>query len=280
MHGRKRNRNNTLYWNSHHRANPNYTTDMNRRYLPRRQIKQPIQSTPVNYSVKSPQIKSKSLNQKMPLRAKSKEEFDENNNYEINNKDYDNLKTKINDIKQKITQEIESRKQYLKKKVYEDSQCFKRTENGNFKLEERFINYLLKESDYSFLKKIKVKKRLRKIRFNLKSGDENVLIYDEGNFIFGSETSESLLEKKSTEWKEWKELIDLIGNNMKNYKFSLKKAELDELFNEYEKIRYPKKKENTIICEKCGSENSYKAVYCHYCGYELNKQSSDDSFWD
>jgi len=223
------------------------------------------------YQPKVPIIQKNKRSTKSSSKSDNKQNMDKSSN----SKEYESIEMKIKDIQDKISQQIQIRKKYLKEKIIDDSACFTNDE-GYLKLKDEFLDYLLKNSDYKFLERFRMKKRLKNIRFNLESGEEDVLIYEKGILFTGPNSKESLLDKKSSEWNKWKDIIDLIAENIENYKFFLKKSELDNLYEEYERISLPKKKNEVLICEKCGSENSTKAVFCHYCGQELNNKLSDN----
>lgn len=228
-----------------------------------------------NYRPKVPIIQKNKVSTKNSNKSDNKQNKDKSSP----SKKYESIEMKIKDIQDKISQQIQIRKKYLKKNIIDDSACFTDDE-GYFKLRDEFLDYLLKNAEYNFLERIRTKKRLKNIRFNLESGKEDVLIYEKGIIFSGSNSIESLLDKRSAEWNKWKDVIDLIAENIENYKFFLKKNELDNLYEEYERISLPKKKNEFLICEKCGSENSPKAVFCHYCGQELNNELSDKVLWD
>jgi ribosomal protein L40E len=234
-----------------------------------------IQRKPMNL------IKKRSFQQKVPIikdtikdkHQKPSLHYERGNKNISGNKGLESIKMKIDSVQEKISQEITARREFVKNKIPEDHKCFQKNDSNQIKLKKEFIRYILDNSDFGMLEKRKIKKRLQKIRLSLEPGSENVSISEGGNFIFGSNKTKSVLEKNSEYWNKWKEIIDLISDNVKNYKFYLKKGELDALYDEYEKISAPKRrKEENLICEKCGSENLPKAVYCHYCGDELNTE--------
>ncbi|MFO8017484.1 MAG: zinc ribbon domain-containing protein [Promethearchaeia archaeon] len=228
-------------------------------------------------TTKTSKSKPKQSQRKLTVTKKVKEQPKS----QVKGEKYNTISEKIEDIKDRINQEFQARKDYIKESISEDSQCFIKNENQLLQLKQEFIEYLLEESNHGFLEKRKLKKKLEKIRLNLEEGKEDILIHNEGFPLFGSDKNESLIEKHSSEWRIWKELINFIGNHIKKYKISLKREKLNNIYSEYEKIKFtkPKKKpeSNVIICEKCGSENSLKAVYCHYCGNELKAEKKGNN---
>jgi ribosomal protein L40E len=266
MHGRKRHGSRNFYSDFSQQNRVNYSRRLN---------KGSIQRKPIN------QIKKRSFQQNFPLikdtskndHQKPKLQHETGDKNISEDRELESIKMKISGVQEKISQEIRRRREFVKNRIPEDHICFEKNKNNQLKLKTEFIQYILDSSDFGILENRKTKKRLKKIRLNIEPGSENVFISEGDNLIFGSNKTTSVLEQNSGDWNTWKEIIDLISDNVKKYKFYLKKCELDALYDEYEKISASKKiKENVLICEKCGSENLPKAIYCHYCGHELNTQ--------
>ncbi|MFX1394435.1 MAG: hypothetical protein ACFFAH_12790 [Promethearchaeota archaeon] len=182
---------------------------------------------------------------------------------------FKSINLKIEEINKKIKEEFDSRREYIRKFISKDEDCFILEKNQFLRLNKNFLNYLVKKSKSKFLKKGKSKKDLKKIRINLEEGKEDILIYSHRRNFFGSDQLKSVLKADYSKWKKWGDIIHLIGRNIKDFKLSIKKRELKNLYSEYERITFLKKEENIKICEKCGIENLRKAIYCHNCGNKL-----------
>jgi len=190
---------------------------------------------------------------------------------------YKDIGLKIIEIKKDIEVEIERRKNIIRKSISSDEICFQKDGNNNFQLKESFSNFILDESDFTFLQKRKLRKNLRRIRFKIAKGKEDILVFHSNSHLFGKGENISVLKVDSSEWKKWEKLINLIKKNIENFKLSIKKKELNSIYDDFKKIAYPKYEKNVIICEECGSENLGKALYCHYCGNKLIESTFEDT---
>jgi len=178
------------------------------------------------------------------------------------------INLKIEELKQRIEEKIKERKDFIAKNIFMDEKCFNSNENDLIILKEDFINYLVDKAENNFIKRRKLKKHLNNLRFNLEKGNENVLIEDRKS-IFSPKRNESVVKLPSLEWDKWNRIIELIGENINNYKLNLKREKLNTLYDKYEEISKEKPDKNFTICEKCGAENLKEAIYCHYCGNKL-----------
>ncbi len=181
----------------------------------------------------------------------------------------DNVELKIQDVKTKINNEIDSRKSSIRTHISKDEKCFECHDGNIYRLEREFLVFLVKRSELGYFKRRKLEKTLRMIRFNINQGTEDIMLYHKPTYLFRSYSLSSVLKVKPLEWKKWESMIKLIGININEYNLSIKQKELGQLTDEYEEITFFENKQKLKICEKCGLENERKAIYCYYCGYKF-----------
>ena len=177
------------------------------------------------------------------------------------------ITSKINDMQQKIQKQIKSRRKFVSKNISNDI-CQEADENTLLKLKPKFIEYLINRSEKSLFQKYQFKKKLEKIQFNLKSGQEDILVNNNG-FLSSSQFPKSLLESNFGEWSEWKDIVKQIGKNKHNFKLNKKGEKLNNLFEEYRNLTQAESKNKGVICEECGAKNPVQSLHCHYCGNKL-----------
>jgi len=236
--------------NHHHR----YGSYQNRGYA-KNNLKKPISIELINKPIKR-EIFIK------PKLQKSKDT-------QLNQRRFNDVELKIETLKSKINDEIDLRKNSIKNLLIENDECFTCQEGTIYHLTPEFLKYLLEKSKYSLLKQSKLKKTFRRLNFNLNKGFEDILIKHKMINIFSSTSFYSVLKVKSSDWKKWEDIIKLIGNNINQFKLSIKEKELEKLNDEFECIAFLEHEQKIKICEKCGLENNNKARYCYYCGNKI-----------
>ncbi|MBN1216949.1 MAG: zinc ribbon domain-containing protein [Candidatus Lokiarchaeota archaeon] len=205
-----------------------------------------------------------------PFRGQSKKIKNVNWDSQVKNKRIKaELDLRVEKLKNKIQEEMDSRINFIQKYISKDDECFKKNKKNYYILKKNFIDFLVNQSKFSLLKKNRLKKKLVKLRINFDKNKIYLLIFNKKGYINKENQYKSIIYSSAPFWKEWEYIISLIGNNIENFKDSVKNKELNILYKEYERIKSIKPQKDTIICEDCGSENSKKAIYCYYCGEKL-----------